>query len=232
MFAAIWIGCKPTPAPQEPLQRHAHHPDPSHQHGHQHDFSDADRWAQQFDAAERAAWQKPEEVIALMNIAPNARVAEIGAGTGYFLPYLSRAVGEGGSVLALDPEPAMVGYMARRIEREHLGNVMASKIAPDDPGLAPRSIDRILIVNTWHHISDRIAYATKLRAALAPCGSLAIVDFTLDSPIGPPKAARIAPEALAAELRAAGFVPRIAPETLPRQYVILTEAEPDCAAPK
>src|SRR5262245_47736144 len=94
-FVVFFLGCG-TPAPAvdpthaSPPVAHAH--DPSHQHGHQHDFSDASRWATQFDAADRASWQKPEEVIALLHLAPRSRVADIGAGTGYFLPYLSRAV--------------------------------------------------------------------------------------------------------------------------------------------
>lgn len=225
-IAAIWIGCG-GPSKTDPEPHHAHHPS---QHGHHRDFSDADAYAKQFDAAERAAWQKPDEVIALMTIAPGARVADIGAGTGYFMPYLSRAVGDGGKVLALDPEPAMVDYLTKRAAREQLANVTASRIAPDDPKLAANSVDRILLVNTWHHISNRTNYAAKLRTALGPCGVLAVVDFTLDSPIGPPKSARLAPDAVAAELRAAGFRPRIAQESLPRQYVILTEVEPHCAA--
>jgi SAM-dependent methyltransferase len=229
-FATIWIGCSgPSKADPKP---HQHHGDPSAKHGHHHDFSDANNWAKQFDAAERTAWQKPDEVIALMAIAPRSRVADIGAGTGYFMPYLSRAVGDGGKVLALDPEPAMVDYLTKRAAREQLANVTASQIAADDPKLAANSVDRILIVNTWHHIGDRTKYAAKLRTALGPCGVLAVVDYTLDSPVGPPKAARLAADAVAGELRAAGFRPRIAQETLPRQYVILTEVEPHCATGK
>jgi SAM-dependent methyltransferase len=223
-FAAFWIGCGGAP----PAPAATPHHDPSRHHGHHHDFSDADRWALQFDSPDRTAWQKPEEVVALLNLARGARIADIGAGTGYFLPYLSRAVGPDGRVLALDVEPAMVDHMTKRASRDGLTNVTARRIATDDPKLAPATVERILIVNTWHHISDRTSYAAKLRTALVPCGLLAVVDFTLDSPIGPPVAARLPPDIVAGELRTAGFATTsIAQETLPRQYVILAEA-PGC----
>lgn len=191
---------------------------------HHHDFRDAEQWAAQFDAPDRASWQKPDEVIALLALQPSDRVADLGAGTGYFLPYLARAVPQG-EVLALDVEPAMVDYMKKRIAREQLANVEARAVAADDPQLAQGSVDKILIVNTWHHLADRRPYAAKLYAALSACRSssqvLAIVDFTADSPIGPPVAARLAPQTVVDELRAAGFEPRIATESLPHQYVVL-----------
>jgi len=52
---------------------------------HQHSFSGAERWAHVFDDPQRDAWQKPHEVIGALALAPDAVVADIGAGTGYFL---------------------------------------------------------------------------------------------------------------------------------------------------
>src|SRR5690606_20382507 len=144
---------------------HAHHGG-----GYQMDFSEVERFARHFDGPERAAWQKPDEVVRLLELSPGAIVADIGAGTGYFLAPLSRAVGPKGRVLALDVEPNMVEYMKRRTQREALANVEARTVAPDDPGLAANSVDRVLIVNTWHHIGNRTQYATKLAQALRPGG--------------------------------------------------------------
>ena len=58
-----------------------------------HRFERADDWAGHFDSAERDAWQRPEQVVAAMAIEPGMTVADIGAGTGYFVPHLSKAVG-------------------------------------------------------------------------------------------------------------------------------------------
>src|SRR5688572_6871887 len=160
---------------------HAHGPDGFHK-----DFSDAAAFSAHFDDPARDAWQRPEEVLELLRIPPGSVVADLGAGTGYFVAGLARRVGPGGQVLALDVEPKMVEFLQRRIEREQLGNVRPVLVAPDDPGLAPGSVARVLVVNTWHHIDARPSYAEKLRAALAPEGELWIVDFTLESRFGPP----------------------------------------------
>jgi len=199
-------GAAPAPAPQA---HHAHH-----------DFHDAAEWAKRFDDPSRDAWQKPDEVVALLQLRPGMTVADLGAGTGYFEPYLSRAVGERGHVLGLDVEPSMVAYLRDRAAREGLANVESRQVAPDDPGLAAGSVDRIVIVDTWHHLPDRPAYARKLAAALAPGGTVTIVDFTLESKMGPPPAEKISAERAAEELRAGGLRAEIVPESLPEQYVV------------
>lgn len=184
------------------------------------DFSNVQSFVRRFDHPERDSWQKPQEVVALLEVRPGMVVADIGAGTGYFLSHLAQAVGETGRVVGLDTEPAMVDYMRARAEGEGLQNVTAERVAPDHPGLRPASVDRILLVNTWHHIEGRGPYAALLRQALKPGGLVVIVDFTLDSPAGPPVEKRVGPEEAIAELRQGGLTAVLAEETLPYQYVV------------
>jgi cyclopropane fatty-acyl-phospholipid synthase-like methyltransferase len=142
------------------------------------------------------------------------------SGPGRLEPWLSRAVGPSGVVLALDIEPSMVRYVTERAVREHLENVKSSQVAVDDPQLPKGKVDRILIVDTWHHIPSREAYAGKLREALSPAGSITIVDFTMESSRGPPAQHRLAPDQVLRELRAAGLKASVAPVGLPDQYVV------------
>ena len=189
-------------------------------HGMAHDFSDVDTWVAAFDDPTRGEWQKPEHVVALMEIAPGATVVDLGAGTGYFLPYLARAVGAEGKVLALDAEPNLVDHMTKRAAEEGLANVEARVVAPDDPGLAAGSVDRVLIVDTWHHIPDRAVYARRLAAALKPGGRILVVDFTPESDRGPAPEHKLSAEAVVAELVAGGLEARALAEELPDQYVV------------
>ena len=186
-----------------------------------HRFENAADWAKEFDKPERDAWQKPAEVVALLQLAAGMKVADVGAGTGYFEPYLSRGVGPTGSVLAVDVEESMVAYIKERAAREGLANVTASKGAFDDPGLAAGSVDRVLIVDVWHHIAGREAYAKKLKDALAPGGFVAIVDFTLEATHGPPKEHRLTADQIKKDLESAGLTAELATESLPDQYVVL-----------
>ncbi|RMH37671.1 MAG: methyltransferase domain-containing protein [Nitrospirae bacterium] len=192
-----------------------------------HAFKDAELWSKRFDAPDRKDWQKPEEVIELMDIESGMTVADIGAGTGYFLGYLSKAVGAQGMVLGLDIEPSMVDFMANRAKRENWTNVEVRVVHPDDPGLPPNSVDRILIVNTWHHIADREHYSRKLYDALKPGGKVLVVDFTLESPHGPPVSQRLRPEEVMAELQAGGFEVELLQETLPNQYIVAGHHPPE-----
>jgi len=209
-------GAKPEPG------HDGHH----HQHGHgkagyHMDFSAVERFARHFDGPERDGWQKPAEVVRFLELGSGQVVADIGAGTGYFLPYLSKTAGAGGRVFALDVEPNMVEYMKQRSKKGGLPNVEPRVVAPDDPALAPASVDHILIVNTWHHIDDRASYAGKLARALRPQGTLLIVDFTLESDQGPPKEHRLSAEQVVKELEGGGFRAEVVRgETLPKQYLV------------
>ena len=115
----------------------------------------------------------------------------------------------------------MVAYLEERARREGWTNVTAKKVPPTDPGLAEKSVDRVLVVNTWHHIGSRAAYALAVSRTLRPGGRLVIVDFELDAPEGPPRAERLTAEQVAAELELAGLRPEIVKESLPRHFVVV-----------
>jgi predicted methyltransferase len=193
----------------------------AHKHGFHKDFSNAESFSASFDNPERDAWQQPDAVLDLMQIVPGSTVADLGAGTGYFVPRLSERVGAGGKVLALDVEPKMIEFLSRRVQEQKLTNVEPRLVQPHDPELAPGSVSRILIVNTWHHIGERPSYAKKLAAALDAQGEVWIVDFTLDAAHGPPPEYRIPAEQVMRELEQGGLRAQLVePEPLPQQYIV------------
>ena len=194
---------------------------------HQHSFSGAEQWAHVFDDPKRDAWQMPHEVIQALALKPDAVIADIGAGTGYFAVRFANMVPQG-RVYGVDIEPDMVKYLAERAKREKRDNVVAIAGAPDDPKL-PEKADLILMVDVFHHIDDRARYFRKLRASLKPGGRIAVIDFRLDSPEGPPKAARIAPERVIAELKDAGYSLAKQHRFLPKQYFLVFQ--PEAAVP-
>jgi len=191
-------------------------------HGHHaHGFERAEEWAKDLDDPSREVWQRPVAVVATMDVKKGMTVADLGAGTGYFLPYLSRAVGPRGRVLALDVEPDMVRYVRERAAREGLANVEARVVAADDPGLSPGSVDRVLVVSTWHHVAGREAYARKLLGALAPRGTVTVVDFLMDAKHGPPPPHLLDPGQVTRELESAGFEVGMVLPGLPEQYLLV-----------
>lgn len=201
---------------------HDHGPNAAHEHhgAMPHRFEHADEWAKQFDDPSRDAWQQPDRVIAALALAPTMTVADVGAGTGYFSVRIARAVPQG-QVIATDIEPDMVRYLGERAAREHLPNIKAVLAGADDPNLAPASVDRILVVDVWHHLGDRARYAAGLAKALRPGGKLVVVDFTAAADRGPPKDMRLPPDAIIADLRTAGLTAALDPTQLPDQYIVV-----------
>lgn len=218
------LSAKHSPSTQK---AHKHHKKGHHKgkmdykhHDMQHDFSDIKRYAKIFDHPERTTWQKPAEVVEKMQIKAGMHVADIGAGTGYFLPHLHKAVGATGRVEGLDINGPMVKHMTERIQKAGWSNAKARQVKADDPQIAAQSLDRVLIVNTWHHVADRVAYAKKIKAGLKAGGSVFIVDFTMEAKRGPNKKHRISPEQVIKELTDAGLKGRIVPSSLPEQYIV------------
>ena len=188
-------------------------------HTHRHGFGGAEHWAKVFDDPARDAWQKPHEVIHALKLAPDAVVADIGAGTGYFAVRLAHMTPQG-RVYAVDTEPDMVKYLGERAQKSGVTNLVPVQGAPADPKL-PGKVDLVLLVDVYHHIEQRAAYFRKLAGALKPGGAVAIIDFTKESPVGPPPASRIAASEVKAEMTAAGYALATEHGFLPNQYFLV-----------
>jgi SAM-dependent methyltransferase len=123
----------------------------------------------------RGRWQHPERVIEAVGLGEGARVADLGAGGGYFTVRLARAVGATGRVFAVDPDADMVLALSERAIAQGLDNVVVVEAPEDDPAL-PEPVDLVLFVNSLHHLPDPPSYVRGLAAYLRPGGRVAIVE--------------------------------------------------------
>jgi SAM-dependent methyltransferase len=190
-------------------------------HTHHHGFEDAEKWSKIFDDPKRDAWQKPHEVIQALALKPNAVVADIGAGTGYFAVRLAHMLPQG-RVYAIDTEATMIKHLAERAKRAGFTNVVPILASADNPRV-PADTDLVLLVDVYHHIERRERYFGNMRGTLKPGGRVVVIDFRLDSPHGPPKGARVAPERVKAELKGAGYGLVQEHAFLPYQYFLVFE---------
>jgi SAM-dependent methyltransferase len=188
-----------------------------------HRFADAEKWAKRFEDPERDAWQVPDKVLEILALTPDAKVADIGAATGYFPVRFARAAPQG-VVYGVDIEPTLVNYLNLRAHREGLTNLVSLVCTADDAAI-PEPVDVIFVCDTYHHISDRVAYFGRLKEKLLPGGRLVIVDFKQgDFPVGPRDDHKITAEKVTAELEEAGY--KLArTEELPYQYLLVFHAE-------
>jgi len=177
------------------------------------------------ERSNREEVQKSPEIMAALAFKPGERVADIGAGTGYFTIPVANAVGPDGRVLALDIAPEMLEYLDFRVKALKIGNIRLRKVERDNPGIEPASVDTILLIDTIHYVKDRVAYAKNLLPALAPGGRVVIIDYfpksMAERPWGPPPEQQVSRERMDADLKAAGFEVTKAYDFLPEQYFVV-----------
>lgn len=173
---------------------------------------------------ERDAYQLPDRVMEVLAFRPGERVADVGAGSGYFTRRISRAVGPEGVVWAVDIRPEILAVLDDRARKEGLTNIRLQPVTPDDPHLPAGGVDTVMMVDTLHYVKDRAAYAKKLRAALAPGGRIVIIDFIPkpleERPWGPPPEQKMSREEVDQAMAEAGLVPARVHEFLTEQFFV------------
>ncbi|MFH1754714.1 MAG: methyltransferase domain-containing protein [Candidatus Latescibacterota bacterium] len=181
------------------------------------------RYLEMLERPEREEFQKPAEVMAALALRPGERVADIGAGSGYFTIPVAKAVGASGTVWAIDIRQEMLDYIEGRLAEEKLDNVKLLLVEKDDPRLPAGGIDTILLIDTWHYIRDP-EYAKKLSAGLAPGGRVVIIDYKPkaweDRPWGPPPQQQTSREELDEHFAQAGLQPIKVHDFLTEQYFV------------
>ncbi len=179
---------------------------------------------------ERDAYQKPDEVMSALALKGGERVADVGAGSGYFTLRLARAVGPAGSVLAVDANADLLAHLDGRLKEAGLLNARTLLVPKDDPKLPPGSLDTVLIVDTLHYVQDRAAWLKKVRSGLAPGGRVVVIDFVPKSveerPWGPPPSQWMSREEVDASMAEAGLVPRKVHGFLTEQFFVEYAAAP------
>jgi ubiquinone/menaquinone biosynthesis C-methylase UbiE len=174
----------------------------------------------------RDEWQQPEAVIALLGIGPGDRVADLGAGGGYFAFRLADAVGPSGRVYAVDVQDDMLGYLAQQARERGAANVTVVKAALDDPQLPDGEIDLLFTSNTYHHIADRPAYFRRVLDDLAPNGRVAILELDGSGGWFSRTFGHFTPaEEIAREMREAGYEQIAAHEIIDRQSFQIFRAD-------
>jgi predicted methyltransferase len=126
---------------------------------------------------ERDATERPQELVDAMALKPGTTVADIGTGVGYMLPYLSRAVGPSGRVMAEDIFDDFLNVAKQRAADQKLANVAFVKGTETDPRLADNSVDVILALDSYHHYNYPEKMLAAFVQALRAGGRLVVVEY-------------------------------------------------------
>jgi ubiquinone/menaquinone biosynthesis C-methylase UbiE len=174
------------------------------------------------EGPDREAWQKPDVIMDALGIHDASSVADLGAGGGWFTVRLARRVGPRGRVYAEDVQKEMIESMNRRIQREGLRNVTMLLGTQVNPQLAAKSIDAVLIVNSYAELERPVELLRAVRAALKPTGRIGVVDFRKDGwGPGPPLDERVDEAIVIKDFEAAGLRLLNKNTPLPFQYLLV-----------
>jgi predicted methyltransferase len=117
-----------------------------------------------------------DRVMDLLQLKPGSVVADIGAGGGWFSVRAARRVAPNGRVIAEEINPKAITAIQQRAQREHLDNIDTILGTPDDPKLAPNSLDAALMLKVYHEIAHPPILLASLHAALKPGARFGIID--------------------------------------------------------
>ncbi len=205
---------------EEPSNGHS-----GHHHGHANEHMNKrpfEELVANFESPERAEWQKPDSVIALLGDLQGKTVMDIGSGTGYFSFRLAKA---GARVICADVDQRFLDYIAEGRSEQGMteAEVETRKVPFDAPNLQEGEADLVLIVNTYHHIENRQDYFAEVKRGLKPGGRLVVIDFRKEeTPVGPPVEMKIQEEQVMEELKGSGFSNmEVNNSLLPYQYIII-----------
>jgi predicted methyltransferase len=130
-----------------------------------------------FEGEGRDQYQKPDEVVRNLELKQGDVVCDVGAGSGYFTPRLSRAVGERGRVYAEDPQPEFLNEVRKKATTEKLRNVETVLGTYVDTRIPDGVCDVAFVLDAYHHFEWPKPMLEALAGDLKPGGRLVIVDF-------------------------------------------------------
>lgn len=160
-------------------------------------------WAQRFESEGREVFDHREEIVASIGLESGQSIADVGAGTGLFVPLFAAAVGPEGKVYAVDIAPRFIEHIRARAAERNLTQVTAILNEDRSTGLPEGSVDVVFICDTYHHFEYPEAMLASIHLAMRPGGRLVIVDFKREGRMS--RHVRAGKEVFKAEIEENGF---------------------------
>jgi ubiquinone/menaquinone biosynthesis C-methylase UbiE len=159
-------------------------------HANLRPFEETEKYIAFLERPDRAAWQRPDAVVATLGLKGDETLVDVGAGSGYFAFRFASALPRG-SVVASDIEPEMVRHMHHKAMTDGIRNLRVVLGKTDDPEI-PQEANLVFVCDVLHHVADRAGWLSKLAGEMPKGARLVVVEFKEGPlPEGPPEQAKI-----------------------------------------
>lgn len=174
----LWVACSGT-APQQPAA--AAVAEVSVKPGINDDFTnpalDVDAMVKRFETESREIFARRSAIARAVGLKPGGAVADIGAGTGFFVDFFAQDVGPQGRVYAVEIAEPFVERLQARAAARGQTQVQAVLCSDHDTMLPAGSVDAVFTCDTYHHFEYPQATLASIHRALRPGGEFVVVDF-------------------------------------------------------
>lgn len=184
------------------------------------------------ERGDREELEKPDVVIAAMELKEDDKVADLGCGTGFFTRRIAKKVPKG-KVYANDIQQPMLELLGNYLKQDNLTNVVPVLGEVNDPKLPKGEMNWILLVDVYHEFSEPEVMLQKMLESLAPGGKIALVEYRLEGETAAhiKKEHRMSVKQVLAEWNPAGFELVDLNESLPSQRIFIFHKRPDYPKP-
>ena len=138
---------------------------------------DVQEWLGRFEIESREVFAAREQVLRACKLKAGDRIADVGAGTGFYSRMFAEACGRDGWVFAVDISARFLEHIHQQCQADKVTNITTVLGSDRSIGLPPNSVDAVFICDTYHHFEFPQSTLTSIRRALRPGGTLIVIDF-------------------------------------------------------
>ena len=173
-------------------------------HKHNTPFGSTEKYIDFLEREDRGTWQKPGAVIEALRLKGDEKIADVGAGSGYFSLRFASALPRG-RVYAIDVDPAMIHHIRHRVKADTIDNVEVILSDPDDPKV-PEDSEIVFICDVLHHVENKSPWLKKIHGQVKNGTRLILIEYKEgDLPEGPPEWMKMSPKEVTSNALGAGF---------------------------
>ena len=137
---------------------------------------------------ERSKEERPDLLLAELQLKPGMVVADIGAGSGYHARRMADVVGKTGKVYAVDVQPQMVQMLSAIAREARYSNLKPILSTVDDVKLPAGSVDLAIMVDVYHELEFPLEVLQSIVRSLKPGGRVVFVEYRAEDNNVPIKA--------------------------------------------